>query len=260
MSADILALVTLTLMEIVLGIDNIIFLAIVAGRVPREQQARARRIGLVVALGTRLALLAVLFKLTELSDVIVFHLSSLGLPEGWLPEKVDAISIKDLVLLVGGAFLIGKSTVEIHHKLEGDEEEHGAGGTTTFASAIVQIALLDIVFSLDSVITAIGMASKIWVMVVAMCLAVGVMLIFAGRIADFVARHPTIKILALAFLILIGVMLVAEGLGQHISKGYIYFAMAFSVVVELLNLRVRAKRGPVELRDDKMPPDAASTP
>ena len=253
MSADIIALVTLTLMEIVLGIDNIIFLAIVAGRVPKEQQARARQVGLVVALGTRLALLGLLFFLSHLDQTIVFRLSWLGLPAEWMPESVNDISIKDLVLLVGGVFLIGKSTVEIHHKLEGDEEQGGAGGTTTFASAIVQIALLDIVFSLDSVITAIGMAREIWVMVVAMCLAVGVMLIFAGRIAEFVSRHPTIKILALAFLILIGVMLVAEGLGQHISKGYIYFAMAFSVAVEMMNLRVRAKREPVALHDDKMP-------
>jgi predicted tellurium resistance membrane protein TerC len=242
MSGDIIALVTLTLMEIVLGIDNIIFLAIVAGRLPKDQQALARRVGLVVALGTRLALLGLLFFLTHLDEVIVFRLSSLGLPAEWMPEKVNDISIKDLVLLVGGVFLIGKSTVEIHHKLEGDEGEGGGGGKTTFASAIVQIAILDVVFSLDSVITAIGMAGEVWVMVAAMCLAVGVMLVFAGRIADFVARHPTIKVLALAFLILIGVMLVAEGLGQHISKGYIYFAMAFSVAVEMINLRVRAKK------------------
>ena len=256
MSGNIVALVTLTLMEIVLGIDNIIFMAIVAGRLPKEQQAKARRIGLIVALGTRLALLGLLFFLANLDSVIVFRLSSLGMPEGWMPTEVNDISIKDLVLLVGGMFLIGKSTVEIHHKLEGDEHEEEGGGKTTFASALVQIAILDVVFSLDSVITAIGMAGEIWVMVVAMFLAVGVMLVFAGSVADFVGRHPTVKILALAFLILIGVMLVAEGLGQHISKGYIYFAMAFSVVVEMINIRVRTKSKAVELRDDEMPEDA----
>ena len=255
MSGNIVALVTLTLMEIVVGIDNIIFMAIIAGRLPKEQQAKARQIGLIVALGTRLALLGLLFFLAHLDSVIVFRLSSLGTPASWLAPDVDAISIKDLVLLLGGTFLIGKSTVEIHHKLEGDEHEAEGGGTITFASALVQIAILDVVFSLDSVITAIGMAGEIWVMVVAMFLAVGVMLVFAGRVADFVGRHPTVKVLALAFLILIGVMLVAEGLGQHISKGYIYFAMAFSVVVEMVNIRVRARTKAVELRDDKMPAD-----
>ncbi len=257
MTADnIIALVTLTLMEIVLGIDNIIFMAIVSGRLPKEQQAKARRIGLVVALATRLALLGTLFFLTSLEKVNVFYISSLGIPESLMTPEINAISVKDLVLLLGGAFLIAKSTTEIHHKLEGDEHEGEGGGKMTFTSALVQIAVLDVVFSLDSVITAVGMAREPWVMVVAMILAVGVMLVFAGSIADFVGRHPTVKVLALAFLILIGVMLVAEGLGQHISKGYIYFAMAFSVVVEMINIRVRTKSKGVELRDDKMPSDA----
>ena len=250
MSGDIIALVTLTLMEIVLGIDNIIFMAIVAGRLPKEQQAKAQRIGLIAALATRLALLGLLFFLANLDTVIVFRISSLGLHEGWLTTEVDEISIKDLVLLLGGMFLIGKSTLEIHHKLEGDDHESEGRGKITFTSALIQIAILDVVFSLDSVITAIGMAGEIWVMVVAMLLAVGVMLVFAGRVAAFVGRHPTIKVLALAFLILIGVMLVAEGMGQHISKGYIYFAMAFAVTIEMLNIRVRAKTKAVEPHDD----------
>jgi predicted tellurium resistance membrane protein TerC len=257
-----IALVTLTLMEIVLGIDNVIFIAIVAGRLPKEQQAKARRVGLMVALLTRLLLLGLLFVLAQLDKVVVFSWTSLGVPEGWLSrEELRNVSVKDLVLLLGGMFLIAKSTMEIHHKLEGDEEVHAGGGGASFASTIIQISLLDIVFSLDSVITAIGMVkaesatdwAAIGVMVTAMVIAMGVMLLFAGFISDFVGRHPTIKILALAFLILIGVMLVAEGTGRHMDKGYIYFAMAFSVVVEMLNLRLRAKAAPVALHERHMP-------
>jgi predicted tellurium resistance membrane protein TerC len=250
------ALVTLTAMEIVLGIDNVIFIAIVAARLPHEQQARARRWGLVVALGTRLLLLFTLSFLMGMDRVEVLQLSWLGIPPEWLGREVDVITVKDLVLLAGGLFLIGKSTVEIHHKLEGAEEQHAAGGRAGLARTVAEIAVLDIVFSLDSVITAVGMSRHLWVMVAAMVAAVGVMLLFSGKVADFVARHPTVKMLALAFLILIGVMLVADGLGQHVPKGYIYFAMAFSVAVEMLNLRVRARSAPVELREKRLPAGA----
>jgi predicted tellurium resistance membrane protein TerC len=245
------ALVTLTAMEIVLGIDNVIFLAIVAGRLPKEQQPSARKIGLIVALGTRLLLLFALSWLISLQDVTALDLSAFGL--SWLAPEARLISVKDLVLLLGGAFLIAKSTIEIHHKLEGADESHAQKQASSFALTIVQIAILDVVFSLDSVITAVGMAQQIWVMVVAMVIASLVMIAFAGKVSDFVARHPTVKILALAFLILIGVMLVAEGFGQHINKGYIYFAMAFSIVVEVLNMRLRGQRKPIELHDERVP-------
>jgi predicted tellurium resistance membrane protein TerC len=259
-----IALVTLTLMEVVLGIDNVIFIAILAGRLPKEQQGRARRLGLMAALLTRLLLLFVLFWLSQLDKYILFSWTSLGVPEGWFHgEAVRDVSIKDLVLLLGGVFLIWKSTVEIHHKLEGEEDAHAGLGTATFGGVIFQISVMDIVFSLDSVITAVGMVkadptkavdwAAIGVMVTAMVIAMGVMLAFAGAISDFVARHPTIKILALSFLILIGVMLVAEGTGQHINKGYIYFAMAFSVAVEMINLRVRAKSAAVRLHERHLP-------
>src|SRR5262245_4187898 len=212
------ALVTLTAMEVVLGIDNVIFIAIVAGRLPRDQQPRARRVGLAVALLTRLLLLALLFVLTHLDSVVVFTFSGLGLPRRGLAEEVDAVTVKDLVLLAGGLFLIAKSVVEIHHKLEGDDEAHASTAPASFASIIAQIAVLDIVFSLDSVITAVGMVRAesatdfraLGVMVAAVVIAVAVMMLAAGRISDFVSRHPTVKVLALAFLILIGVMLVAE--------------------------------------------------
>lgn len=256
------ALVMLTAMEIILGIDNVIFIAIVAGRLPPEQQHQARQIGLAVALITRILLLGVLFFLSQLDSVIVFSWSTFGIPYSWLgSEAVDQVSVKDLVLLIGGAFLIAKSTMEIHHKLEGAEEAHAAGKHATFTSTIIQIGILDIVFSLDSVITAVGMVKAqdstdyvaIGIMITAMVVALGFMLAFAGTISDFVARHPTIKILALAFLILIGVMLVAEGTGKHVDKGYIYFAMAFSVAVELVNMRLRKNAPPVTLHEPQMP-------
>jgi predicted tellurium resistance membrane protein TerC len=270
----IVALVTLTLMEIVLGIDNVIFIAIVAGRLPHEQQAAARRVGLAVALVTRLLLLGLLFFLATLDQTIVFSWTSLGVPQDWfkaetLPDgrviwPARDVTVKDLVLLLGGLFLIGKSTMEIHHKLEGHEDGVSAGGkAASYAGTIAQIAVLDIVFSLDSVITAVGMVradhtkgvdwAAIGVMVTAMVLALGVMLLAATAISDFVAKHPTIKMLALAFLILIGVMLTAEGTGHHINKGYIYFAMAFSVAVEMLNLRLRGRAEPVKLHEKEMP-------
>ena len=236
----IIPLITLTAMEVVLGIDNIIFLTILAGRLPSKQRKAARQIGLILALGTRLLLLFSIQWVLSLKGV------AFVLPE-WtfkLPEARE-ITWKDLILLAGGAFLIAKSTMEIHHKMEGEEEgkpevTHVQGGLTyRFLITLAQIALLDIVFSLDSVITAVGMVQDISVIVVAMIFTVLIMLAFAGPVGNFVERHPTLKILALSFLILIGVVLVAEGMGQHLDKGYIYFAMGFSFVVEMLNLRVR---------------------
>jgi len=220
------ALVTLTSLEIVLGIDNIIFISILAGKLPAEQQGRARTTGLAVAMLSRVALL--------------FSLASvMRLTAPWFTILGRDISSRDLILILGGLFLLAKSTHEIHEKVEG----HGEGGVNraaaSFAGVIVQILLLDVVFSLDSVITAIGMADEIAVMVAAVVIAVGFMMVFAGAVGDFVHRHPTVKMLALSFLLMIGLSLVAEGFGQHIPKGYIYFAMAFSVFVEMLNLKVR---------------------
>ena len=221
------ALVTLTALEIVLGIDNIIFIAIVTGKLPAEKRARARNIGLTLAIVTRIGLLASLFFLAQLT-VPLFTL--LG----------EEISVRDLVLIGGGLFLIAKSTFEIH----GSMEEAGAEpdikvNVDNFASVIVQILVLDIVFSLDSVITAIGMSNLLWVMATAIIIAVGFMLMFAKSVSDFVHRHPTIKMLALAFLLMIGVALVGEGLDMSIPKGYLYFGMAFSFFVEMLNMRLR---------------------
>jgi len=224
------ALVTLTALEIVLGIDNIIFIAIVTGKLPREQQARARSIGLSLAVITRIALLASLFFLSRLT-VSLFTL--LG----------EEISVRDLVLIGGGLFLIAKSTFEIHGTLEGAESSDISVNVESFAAVIVQILILDIVFSLDSVITAIGMSNHLWVMATAIVIAVGFMLVFAGTLSDFVHRHPTIKMLALAFLLMIGTALIAEGFDLEVPKGYLYFAMAFSVFVEMLNLRLRRGAG-----------------
>jgi len=239
--AIILGLVTLSAMEIVLGIDNIIFLAIVAGKLPEEKQPQARRIGLIAALGTRILLLLSLSFLLGLTrpvftipDLPYFH-----------DLEAREVSLRDLILLAGGLFLLYKSVREMHEKLEaareGTQEQVNLPKTSSFGAVLVQIAVLDIVFSLDSVITAVGMVDEVWVMIVAMVIAMFVMMIFAGSISNFVGRHPTIKVLALAFLILIGVMLVAESLGQHINKGYIYFAMAFAVVIEMVNMRLRRK-------------------
>jgi len=224
---NLLALLTLTLLEVVLGIDNIVFLSILTGKLPPEQRPRARRLGLALAMLIRIGLLLALSWVMRLVDPLF---SVVGHP----------IAGRDLILLGGGLFLIAKATWEIHDKLEGGAHGGGAGKkAASFGAVLVQILLLDIVFSLDSVITAVGMARAIWVMVTAVVLAVGAMLVFAGPVSDFVERHPTVKMLALAFLILIGVMLVAEGCGQHVNKGYIYFAMAFSLAVEFLNLRLR---------------------
>ena len=230
-----ISLISLAAMEIVLGIDNIVFITILVGRVAEAQRAAARKIGIGLALVTRLGLL---FTLSWMMKLTAPLFSLFG----------RALSGRDLILLGGGLFLVGKATMEIHHKLESDETASGSDGRRSMASVIVQIALVDIVFSLDSVITAVGMASQLWVMVVAMVVAVAVMLVFAGPVGAFVERHPSVKILALAFLLLIGVMLIGEGFGQHIPKGYIYFAMAFSLAVEMLNLRRGANavklRGP----------------
>ena len=231
-----IALVTLTVLEIVLGIDNIIFISILAGKLPNEMQARARTTGLALAMFTRIGLLfslSIILRLTEPLFVV------LG----------QEISGRDLILIIGGLFLLAKSTHEIHNKLEGDEGESSRRVPASFMSVIIQIALLDIVFSLDSVITAVGMTNQLGVMVAAVIIAVICMMMFAGPLNDFVHRHPTIKMLALSFLLLIGVTLVAEGFDQHIQKGYIYFAMAFSVFVEMLNLRARRRAAPVHLRE-----------
>ena len=232
-----IALATLSAMEIVLGIDNVVFLTILAGRLPKDQQPKARRLGLGFALATRLGLL---FAITWV----------MGLTRQLFAVAGHGFSGRDLILLAGGLFLIGKATFEIHDKLEVQHgpEKATKGGGASFWGVIVQIGVLDIVFSLDSVITAVGMAQHLSIMVTAMVLAVAVMLVFAGPIGDFVERHPTMKMLALSFLILIGVMLVAESFGKHIEKGYIYFAMAFSLLVEILNMRMRrAKEAPVKL-------------
>lgn len=241
--AILLGLLTLTAMEIVLGVDNVIFLAIIAGRLPKEQQPKARRLGLAAALGTRILLLGSLWLLLGLTAPL-FTLPSFGILQD---AEAREISLRDLILLVGGFFLICKSTVEMHKKVEEARAEQSGtpapvGKAASFGWTIVTIAVIDIVFSLDSVITAVGMVEQIWVMITAMVLAMLVMLYFAGPIAEFVERRPTIKVLALSFLVLIGVMLVAEGFGQHMDKGYIYVAMTFALVVELINMRIRGPK------------------
>jgi len=241
-----IALVTLTALEIVLGIDNIIFIAILVGKLPSHQQGKARIIGLGLAMITRIALL---FSLTWL----------MGLTKPLFSILSMEISGRDIILITGGLFLLGKSTLEIHERLEGEEGHSSARAGATYAKVLVQIMFIDIIFSLDSIITAIGLARQLWIMVTAVVLAVGVMMVFSGMISAFVERHPTIKMLALSFLILIGVALIGEGLDMHIPKGYIYFAMAFSVVVEMLNLRLRRKEPPpVRLRQPYIEENAKS--
>ena len=229
-----IALLTLTVLEIVLGIDNIVFISILAGKLPAAQRERARKVGLSLAMLMRVALLLSITWVMQLTTPLFEVLS-------------QEISGRDLILIGGGLFLLAKSTHEIHDKLEGEEGEASARVAASFSAVIIQILLLDIVFSLDSVITAVGMAEDVVVMVAAVIIAVGVMLISARSIGEFVERHPTVKMLALSFLLLIGVSLVAEGLDQHIPKGYIYFAMGFSVFVEMINLRARTKAAPVHL-------------
>lgn len=233
-----ISLLTLTLLEIVLGIDNIVFISILADKLPENQQKKARQWGLGLAMFTRVLLLLSLSWIMKLTAPMFNVGEWLGLTDSEWLEKL-AISGRDLILLIGGLFLIYKSTSEIHHKLEGDEENVKVGKVQSFASTIVQILILDIVFSLDSVITAVGMADHIEIMIAAVMIAVVIMMISAGAISKFVNDHPTVKMLALSFLLLIGVSLMAEGLEQHIPKGYIYFAMAFSVLVEMLNLRTK---------------------
>ena len=224
------ALLTLTGLEIVLGIDNVIFIAILVGKLPPEQRAKIRNLGLFLAMFLRIALLLCISWIMGL-DRPLFHVASHG------------FSGKDLILLGGGLFLIAKSTFEIHEKIEGEEDGHGAAKARTAAAAVVaQIIVIDLVFSLDSIITAVGMSRQIPIMIAAVIVSVAVMMAFSGAVSAFVERHPTIKMLALAFLIMIGVMLVAESFHQHIERGYVYFAMAFSLFVEMLNIRARGRR------------------
>jgi predicted tellurium resistance membrane protein TerC len=265
----VVALLTLTALEIVLGIDNIVFIAILVAKLPPERQNTARRLGLGLAMGIRILLLLAISWIMGLTKDLFY------VPRFWTGAAGDyhGVNGRDLILLVGGLFLIAKSTYEIHDKLEG-EEHHGPGAgraAASFGAIIVQILLLDIVFSLDSVITAVGMVQthpdKKWVgltiMITAVVIAVGVMLLSARRVSDFVDKHPTIKMLALSFLLLIGVMLVAEGARQHIPKGYVYFAMAFSLLVELMNMRIRKASAPVKLHQSYVSgdtPAGASNP
>jgi predicted tellurium resistance membrane protein TerC len=245
-NADIwIALITLTTLEIVLGIDNVIFISILAGKLPVEQRNRARLTGLSLAMLMRIALLLSINWIASLTAPLVTIVG-------------HNVSGRDLILLGGGLFLIYKSTREIHEKLEGEEEQTAVSAATSFTSVIIQILLLDLVFSLDSVITAVGMANHLGVMVAAVVIAVGVMLVASGPLSAFVQEHPTVKMLALSFLLLIGTSLVAEGWHFHIPKGYVYFAMGFSVFVEALNLRLRGRGAqPVHLRQERINEDVA---
>ena len=267
----IIALVALVAMEIVLGIDNLVVLAIVTGKLPEEQRSKARRIGLLLAMVMRVAMLGMITWLMAANSPL-FHLTDLGFPTEWFAAEgevvhvnpagahhaahasaeskssnskfsfeMNAVSIRDLVMIIGGLFLLRSSVKEIHEKIHHHETEGDhVQAVSTFRAAIIQIAAFDMLFSFDSVITAVGMAEDIWVMIVAVVIAIGVMMFFADAVSDFVHRTPTIAMLALSFLILIGAMLVAEGMGTHVNKGYIYFAMAFSVMVEVLNLRAKS--------------------
>jgi len=241
-----IAFTTLTLLEVVLGIDNIIFISILAQKLPKHQQAKAQKVGLALAMLTRIGLLfslSVIMRLTEPLFAAFGH----------------EISGRDLILIVGGLFLLGKSTLEIHDKLEGEGGEHRAAAKGRFGMVIFQIMLLDIVFSLDSVITAVGLVDQLSIMILAVVIAVIFMMVFVGAISRFVEGHPTIKILALSFLLLIGMSLVGEGLEMHIPKGYIYFAMAFSVFVEMLNLKIRKPQvPPVQLHSPRLPDNSGA--
>ncbi len=244
-----ISLITLTVLEIVLGIDNIVFISILSGKLPEDQQARGRTIGLGLAMVTRVLLLLSLNWVMTLTATLFNMGEWIGMQNEELLDKL-AISGRDLILIIGGLFLIYKSTYEIHEKLEGEEEDTSVKKVYSFSGVIIQILILDIVFSLDSVITAVGMANEIWVMIAAVIIAVIVMMFSSAAISNFVNLHPTVKMLALSFLLLIGVSLLAEGFEQHIPKGYIYFAMAFSVLVEVLNLRMKKKKSdPISLRN-----------
>jgi len=238
-----IALVTLTVLEVVLGIDNVIFISILAGKLPKQSQEKARRIGLMAAMGMRILLL--------MSIAWIVRLTA---PLFTLPVVDHPISGRDLILIIGGLFLLFKATREIHDKLEGEEGHVSARVAPTMTAVITQIMLLDIVFSLDSVITAVGMADELSIMVAAVVIAVGVMMFAAGPVSTFVDAHPTVKVLALSFLLLIGCSLIAEGFGVHIPKGYVYFAMGFSVFVEMINLRMSSKGKAVDLHDAYHPP------
>lgn len=234
---SLIALLTLTVLEIVLGVDNIIFISVLSGKLPHSLENKARLTGLTLAMFARIALLFSLTLIMKLTNpfFVIFN---------------NEISGKDIILISGGLFLLGKSTFEIHERLEGSEEHKPGKVSPSFKGVVIQILLLDIVFSLDSVITAVGMANRLWIMIAAIIIAVGFMMLFSGKISSFIHKHPTIKMLALSFLLLIGFSLIAEGFGQHISKGYIYFAMAFSVFVEMLNLKMRSRTiSPVKLHE-----------
>ena len=234
--SGLVALITLTFLEIVLGVDNVIFISILSSKLPAAQQGPAQRVGLLAAMGMRILLLLSIVWIIRLTAPLFYIM---GRP----------ISGRDLILIGGGLFLLAKATIDIHERLEGEEGHSSARVRPSFAAVITQIMALDIVFSLDSVITAVGMANEITIMVTAVILAVGVMMFTAGPISSFVNRHPTVKVLALSFLLLIGVSLIGDGLGMHIPKGYIYFAMGFSVFVELINLRIRRVTAPVHLHE-----------
>jgi predicted tellurium resistance membrane protein TerC len=249
---ELIALVALTAMEIVLGIDNVVFISVTSAKLPPEQRKRAQQVGLLVAAGMRILLLLTISWIIGLTTPI-FSFSQFGFPVEWNEwltghKEFNEFSWRDLILLVGGLFLIRSAVLEIHHKVEGQHDVIEESKRPTFAGVIAQIAVLDLIFSLDSVLTAVGMAESIWVMITSVILAIIVMMIFASSVSAFVEKHPTVKMLALSFLLLIGVMLVAEGIGTHIEKCYIYFAMGFSLLVEGLNLwskrnaRLRAER------------------
>ncbi|WP_266203277.1 TerC family protein [Pontibacter kalidii] len=241
-----ISLLTLTFMEVVLGIDNIVFISIIVSRLPKEQQAKGRNIGLTLALVFRVILLLFISWIVSASDPIF----SINLP---FTEEDFAVSWRDIILFAGGLFLLAKSVTEIHNKLEGEEETHAEGKAyATLGQVLIQIILIDIVFSFDSILTAVGLAQEVIIMIIAVILAMIIMLIFAKYVSDFVNKHPTVKMLALAFLLLIGFMLVVEALHQHIPKGYIYFAMFFSLLVEMLNMRLRKKTTPVHLRQSEI--------
>ncbi len=239
---SIAALFTLTLLEIVLGIDNIVFIAILCGRLPEHQRDIARRVGLALALITRIALLTTISVIVGLATKGLFTVPFLTEPAESGGERVPlSISGKDLILIIGGLFLLWKAVHELHAKMEGGEDGEKGGKKARFWPIIVQILLIDLVFSIDSVVTAVGMARELWIMVTAVVISVIIMMVFSGFIARFIDRHPTLKVLALSFLTLIGFVLIADGLGQHIPKGYVYFAMAFSLMTEVVNIRMRVR-------------------
>ncbi len=226
---NLISLLTLTLLEIVLGIDNIVFISILAGRLPADQQDKARKLGLTLALVMRILLLMLISWIAKLTtDLFVIF--------------GNGISGRDLILLAGGLFLLAKSTIELHNKLEGDDEDAHENAAKSFTSVIIQIILLDLVFSLDSVITAVGLVDHLWIMITAVIISIGIMLIFAKSIGDFIEVHPTVKVLALSFLLMVGLVLFAEGLHFHVPKRYVYTAMAFSMLVEFLNIKLRKRK------------------